>query len=112
MFELLIQTQSLLLSYTLYKVFILVILLLSDMIGEVSDDVKDILKLDSIAISSNNNYNNSGDDDDGTDANSILSILLLILQVGLLLEYLPTQAIVNLLSSSSSLLAVNGNFNY
>ena len=60
---------------------------------------------------SDNNNNNTGtisitSYDDSTI--SILEALLVILQIGLLLEYLPTQSIKHLLTSSTSLLAVNG----
>jgi len=81
------------------------------MISEVSNVVEDIFEQDNITISSSNNNNDNNNDIDDDIDDGILSTLLLILQVGLLLEYLPTHAIINLLSSSTSLLAVNGNYN-
>ena len=77
------------------------------MIREVSDVVEGFIEQDITISNNNNNDDNSNDIDDG-----ILSTLLLILHVGLLLEYLPTLSILNLLSSSTSLLAVNGNYTY
>jgi len=54
----------------------------------------------------NNIHDNMGDQTNTT--NNEMNILLIIIQIGLVLEYLSTKCIINLLTSSKGLLEFRG----